>query len=59
VIVEDPTSIDKTKLESMVHASKPAHVVHRVEIVGTEQRASRRAKPASTAAAASGDEPAT
>ncbi len=59
VIVDDPASVDKSKLESMVHASKPAHVVHRVEVVGTEQRASRRAKPAAPASAASGDEPAT
>jgi len=59
VIVDDPTAIDKTKLEAMVHASKPAHVVHRVEIVGTEQRASRRAKPAGPAAATPPNEPAT
>ncbi len=46
VTVDDPDAIDRTKLEAMVHASKPAHVVHRVEIVGTAQRASRRAKAA-------------
>ena len=46
VTVDDPDSIDKTKLEAMVHASKPAHVVHRVEVVGTAQRASRKAKAA-------------
>jgi len=46
VTVDDPGSIELTKLEAMVHASKPAHVVHRVEIVGTEQRASRKAKAA-------------
>ncbi len=44
VTVDDPDSIDRTKLEAMVHASKPAHVVHRVEVVGTAQRASRNAK---------------
>jgi phage tail-like protein len=44
VTVDDPDSIDKTKLEALVHASKPAHVVHRVEIIGTAQRASRRTK---------------
>lgn len=44
VTVDDPDSIDRTKLDAMVHASKPAHVVHRVEIIGTAQRASRKAK---------------
>ena len=44
VTVDDPDSIDRTKLEAMVHASKPAHVVHRVEVIGTAQRASRKAK---------------
>ncbi len=52
VTVDDPDSIDRTKLEAMVHASKPAHVVHRVEVVGTGQRASRKAK-----AGAAGAEP--
>ena len=33
VVVDDPDAIDKTKLDAIVHASKPAHVVHRVEIV--------------------------
>jgi hypothetical protein len=44
VVVDDPDSIDRTKLEAIVHASKPAHVVHRVEVVATAQRASRKAK---------------
>jgi phage tail-like protein len=48
VTVDDPESIDRTKLEAMVHASKPAHVVHRVEVVGAEQRASRKAKATAT-----------
>jgi phage tail-like protein len=59
VIVDDPAAIDKAKLETMVHASKPAHVVHRVEIVATAQRASRRPKAAGPAGAAGADEPAT
>lgn len=59
VIVDDPTEIDRAKLESMVHASKPAHVVHRVEIVAAAQRASRRGKPAGPTVATSPDEPAT
>lgn len=46
VTVDDPDAIDKTKLEAMVHASKPAHVVHRLEVLGTAQRAARKAKPA-------------
>lgn len=46
VTVDDPDSIDRTKLEAMVHASKPAHVVHRVELLGTAQRASRKSKAA-------------
>jgi phage tail-like protein len=41
VTVDDPDSIDKVKLESLVAVSKPAHVVHRVEVLGTAQRAGR------------------
>jgi phage tail-like protein len=51
VTVDDPDAIDRTKLEAMVHASKPAHVVHRLEVLGTGQRAARKAKPALPAAA--------
>lgn len=61
VTVDDPDSIDRTKLEAMVHASKPAHVVHRVEVIGTAQRASRKAKagaPAADAAPEPGTKPA-
>jgi phage tail-like protein len=50
VTVDDPDAIDRTKLEAMVHASKPAHVVHRLEVLGTAQRAARKAKPALPAA---------
>ena len=32
--VEDPDSVDGSRLENMVEMSKPAHVVHRIEIVG-------------------------
>lgn len=58
VTVEDPDSIDRTKLEALVRASKPAHVVHRVEVVGEAQRASRRAKAtvADVAAGSSADD---
>lgn len=55
VTVDDPESIDRTKLEALVHASKPAHVVHRVEIVGSAQRASRKAKAAALDARAPDD----
>ncbi len=58
VTVDDPESIDRTKLEALVRMSKPAHVVHRVEVVGEAQRASRRAKAtaADAAAATSADD---
>lgn len=56
VTVDDPESIDRTRLEAMVHASKPAHVVHRVEVMGTAQRASRKAK--TTGGGGAGSEPA-
>jgi phage tail-like protein len=53
VTVDDPESIDKAKLDALVHASKPAHVVHRVEVVGTSERAARKGKTvAATAEAA-------
>lgn len=55
VTVDNPDLIDRTKLEAMVHASKPAHVVHRVEIVGSAQRASRKAKAAAADADADAD----
>ena len=32
--VADPDSVDRSRLENMVEMSKPAHVVHRIEIVG-------------------------
>jgi phage tail-like protein len=55
VTVDDPESIDRTKLEAMVHASKPAHVVHRVEIVDSAQRASRKAKASAAGSGAADD----
>jgi phage tail-like protein len=48
VTVDDPDSIDRIKLEAMVRASKPAHVVHRVEVVGSGQRAGRKGKTPTT-----------
>jgi phage tail-like protein len=35
VSVDDPDSIDKVKLDELVQSSKPAHVVHRIEVIGT------------------------
>ena len=52
VIVDDPDTLDLAKVDAMVRASKPAHVVHRVELVATAKRATGRAKAATT------DEPA-
>ncbi len=56
VTVDDPGSIDRARLDALVHASKPAHVVHRVEVFGTAQRASRRTKPSGGAEATAGAE---
>lgn len=58
VTVDDPDSIDKTKLEAMVRASKPAHVVHRVEVIGTAQRASRKASAGAAPTKAASEPPA-
>lgn len=44
VIVDDPDAIDKVKLHELVQASKPAHVVHRVEIVASAQRGKGKTK---------------
>jgi len=50
ITVDDPDSVDEAKLDALVAASKPAHVVHRLEILGAGQRAARKAKPAADAA---------
>jgi phage tail-like protein len=57
VTVDDPDSIDRTKLDALVHASKPAHVVHRVEVVGAGQRAARKGKATAGAAEVAAAEP--
>lgn len=44
VTVDDPDSIDTIKLNELVMSSKPAHVVHRIEVLGSAQRAGRKAK---------------
>jgi phage tail-like protein len=35
VMVDDPSTVNQTGLDAIVAASKPAHIVHRVEIVGS------------------------
>ena len=52
VTVTDPDSIDKAKLDALVRASKPAHVVHWVEVVGAGERAARKGKTATVTAEA-------
>ena len=45
--VADPTKVDLERLERIVDASKPAHVPHRIEVVGAEPAGgSKRAKKA-------------
>lgn len=44
VTVDDPEAIDTVKLNELVMSSKPAHVVHRIEVLGSAQRAGRKAK---------------
>lgn len=34
VSVQDPAAVDQRKVEALVAAAKPAHVAHRVEVVG-------------------------
>lgn len=48
--VSDVDSIDRERLENMVEMSKPAHVVHRIEIMGgakpvTKKTAAKKAAP--------------
>ena len=44
VTVDDPDSIDRVKLDELVQSSKPAHVVHRVEVLASGQRGGKKAK---------------
>ena len=44
ITVDDPDAIDKVKLEDLVLSSKPAHVVHRIEVIGTGSRGKGKAK---------------
>lgn len=42
--VDDPSTFDQGKLAALVQAAKPAHVPHRVEVVGTTPASSARGK---------------
>ena len=44
VTVDDPDSIDRIKLDELVQSSKPAHVVHRIEVLASGQRGGKKAK---------------
>lgn len=61
VRVADPAAVDRERLERIVDAAKPAHVPHRIEIVGAEPspsaKRSKKAGPAAAADASGGDEP--
>ena len=53
VRVDDPARLDMERLERIVDASKPAHVPHRIEVLGAEPAGgSKRAKKAATGDAA-------
>jgi phage tail-like protein len=56
VTVDDPSSIDAQRLDALVRASKPAHVVHRVEVIGTGSggRPGKRTRVAETTGGAGG-----
>jgi hypothetical protein len=44
VTVDDPDAIDRVKLEELVLSSKPAHVVHRIEVTGSGERGKGKSK---------------
>jgi phage tail-like protein len=47
--INDPALLDRERIEQIVEAAKPAHVPHRIEIVGAEPTATRRGKKAAAA----------
>jgi phage tail-like protein len=51
--VPDPAAVDRERLERIVDAAKPAHVPHRIEIVGAEPSGSAAAGKKARKAAAS------
>lgn len=57
VRVDDPSAIDTDRIDRVVSAAKPAHVPHRVEILGREEAPKAR-KPKATEAPADKEAPA-
>ena len=55
--VDDPGDLDAERVERIVDAAKPAHVPHKVEIVGAEPTAGRAKKAGASATAAADAEP--
>ena len=53
--VDDPGGLDAERVERIVDAAKPAHVPHKVEILGAEPTTGRRTKKAGATAAAAKD----
>jgi hypothetical protein len=53
--VDDPGGLDAERVERIVDAAKPAHVPHKVEIVGAEPTPGRRSRKAGGSAAAATD----
>jgi phage tail-like protein len=53
--VDDPGGLDAERVERIVDAAKPAHVPHKVEIVGAEPTSGRRTKKAGASATAATD----
>jgi phage tail-like protein len=49
--VDDLSMVDRERLERIVDAAKPAHVPHRIEIVGIEPTARSARRPKKTSAA--------
>ena len=49
VRVDDPASVDVARLDALVEAAKPAHLVHKVEVVGTAPAPSPRRTRAAAA----------
>jgi phage tail-like protein len=63
VTVDDPATIDQARLNALVAAAKPAHLTHRVELVGKARPAAPaprapRPRPAAPPAATAPEQPA-
>jgi len=51
VLAVDPSQVDVDRLDRVVRSAKPAHVPHRIEVVGVEPPKKSKAKPETSAAA--------